>query len=117
MFAIQVRGKQSPPLSDSVWSRSLLFQLNMAAQTMLSVGVFPVGVSLAEAQGLGDMPRDMLPAPQLVMLANVAAVAESGGRDSSVADEKEMVELNTVGCSYSDSEDENVIRSVDHFVL
>lgn len=84
---------------------------------MLSVGVLPVGVSLAEAQGLSDVPRDMLPAPQLVMLANVAAVAESGGRDSSVADEKEMVELKTVGCSYSDSEDENVIRSVDHFVL
>ncbi|XP_037531592.1 RE1-silencing transcription factor [Nematolebias whitei] len=82
----------------------------MAAQTVLSVGVFPVGVSLAEAQGLSDMPRDMMPAPQLVMLANVAAVAESGGGDSSVADEKEMVELKTVGCSYSDSEDENVIR-------
>lgn len=53
-----------------------------------------------------------LPAPQLVMLANVAAVtsAEGGGCDSSVADEKEMMELKTVGCSYSDSEDESIIR-------
>ncbi|XP_017259993.1 RE1-silencing transcription factor [Kryptolebias marmoratus] len=83
----------------------------MAAQTALSVGVFPVGVSLPDdAQGLSDMPRNTLPAPQLVMLANVAAVAESGGGDGSVADEKEMMELKTVGCSYSDSEDENVIR-------
>lgn len=86
----------------------------MAAQTVLSVGMFPVGVSLTdEAPGL----RDMLPAPQLVMLANVAAAVESGGGDGSVAEEKEMVELKTVGCSYSDSEDENVIRSVDRLVL
>lgn len=53
-----------------------------------------------------------LPAPQLVMLANVAAVtsAEGAGCDGSVADEKEMMELKTVGCSYSDSEDESIIR-------
>ncbi|KAM9850064.1 RE1-silencing transcription factor [Aulostomus maculatus] len=83
----------------------------MATQTF-SVEMFPVGVSLMEdSQNLSDMPRNM-PAPQLVMLANVAAVtaAEGGGCDGSVADEKEMMELKTVGCSYSDSEDESIIR-------
>uniref|UniRef100_A0A3Q0T0H5 RE1-silencing transcription factor n=1 Tax=Amphilophus citrinellus TaxID=61819 RepID=A0A3Q0T0H5_AMPCI len=47
-----------------------------------------------------------LPAPQLVMLANVAAVtaAEGGGGCDG---EKEMMELKTVGGSYSDSEDES----------
>ncbi|XP_022617044.1 RE1-silencing transcription factor isoform X1 [Seriola dumerili] len=85
----------------------------MAAQTVFSVEMFPVGVSLMEdAQSLSDMPRNTLPAPQLVMLANVAAVtaAESGGGDGSAADEKEMMELKTVGSSYSDSEDESIIR-------
>ncbi|KAM9375496.1 RE1-silencing transcription factor [Pholidichthys leucotaenia] len=86
----------------------------MAAQTMFSLEMFPVGVTLMEdGQSLNDMPRSVLPAPQLVMLANVAAVtaAESGaGCDSSVADEKEMMELKTVGSSYSDSEDEGVVR-------
>ncbi|XP_041799844.1 RE1-silencing transcription factor [Chelmon rostratus] len=85
----------------------------MAAQTVFSVEMFPVGVSLMEdGQSLSDMPRNTLPAPQLVMLANVAAVtaAEGGGCDGSAADEKEMMELKTVGCSYSDSEDESVIR-------
>lgn len=81
--------------------------LDMAA---LSVGMFPVDVSMAEDRpGLGSMPKNTLPAPQLVMLANVAAEC-CGGGDGSVADEKEMVELKTVGCSYSDSEDESVIR-------
>ncbi|XP_035506724.2 RE1-silencing transcription factor isoform X1 [Scophthalmus maximus] len=84
----------------------------MAAQ--FSVDMFPVGVSLMEdGQSLSDMPRNTLPAPQLVMLANVAAVAAGeggGGCDGSTADEKEMMELKTVGCSYSDSEDESVIR-------
>ncbi|XP_024138988.1 RE1-silencing transcription factor [Oryzias melastigma] len=76
----------------------------------LSVGMFPVDVSMAEDRpGLGSMPKNTLPAPQLVMLANVAAEC-CGGGDGSVADEKEMVELKTVGCSYSDSEDESVIR-------
>lgn len=94
----------------------------MAAQTVLSIGVFPVSVSLTDdAQGLSDMPRNTLPAPQLVMLANVAAVAVaeggSGDGEGSVADEKDMVELKTVGCSYSDSEDENIIRLVGHFML
>ncbi|XP_070769363.1 RE1-silencing transcription factor [Enoplosus armatus] len=85
----------------------------MAAQTVFSVEMFPVGVSLMEdGQSLNDMPRNTLPAPQLVMLANVAAVtaAEGGGVDGSAADEKEMMELKTVGCSYSDSEDESIIR-------
>ncbi|XP_039976128.1 RE1-silencing transcription factor isoform X2 [Xiphias gladius] len=84
----------------------------MAAQTVFSVEMFPVGVSLMEdGQNLSDMPRNMLPAPQLVMLANVAAVtaSEGGGCDGSAADEKEMMELKTVGCSYSDSEDESII--------
>ncbi|XP_030001790.1 RE1-silencing transcription factor isoform X2 [Sphaeramia orbicularis] len=84
----------------------------MAAQTVFSVEVFPVGVSLMDdAPSLNDMPRNTLPAPQLVMLANVAAVtaAESIVCDSGVTDEKEMMELKTVGCNYSDSEDENII--------
>ncbi|XP_014906020.1 RE1-silencing transcription factor [Poecilia latipinna] len=84
----------------------------MATQTMFSAGMFPVGVSLVEdGAGLSDLPRDTLPAPQLVMLANVAAVtAAEGGDGGSMADEKEMMELKTVGCGYSDSEDEGVIR-------
>ncbi|KAM6923408.1 RE1-silencing transcription factor [Xenentodon cancila] len=85
----------------------------MAAQTVFSAGVYPADVSLSEeGPGLGGLPRNMLPAPQLVMLANVAAVtaAEAGGGDGSVADEKEMMELKTVGSNYSDSEDESVIR-------
>ncbi|XP_034038150.1 RE1-silencing transcription factor isoform X2 [Thalassophryne amazonica] len=82
----------------------------MAAQTVFSVGVMPVGVSLLDdMQNSGDMSRNTLAAPQLVMLANVAAVtaAEGGGCDVSVTDEKEMVELKTVGCSDLDSEDES----------
>lgn len=80
----------------------------MAAQTAFSPEMFPVGVSLME-----EGQSHTLPAPQLVMLANVAAVtsAEGGCCDGSVADEKEMMELKTVGCSYSDSEDESIIRS------
>uniref|UniRef100_A0A3Q3K5P3 C2H2-type domain-containing protein n=1 Tax=Monopterus albus TaxID=43700 RepID=A0A3Q3K5P3_MONAL len=90
----------------------------MAAQTAFSAEMFPVGVSVMEdAHSLSDIPRNTLPAPQLVMLANVAAVtaAEGGGCDGSVADEKEMMELKTVGCSYSDSEDESIIR-YDHYI-
>lgn len=86
----------------------------MAAETVFSVEMFPVGVSMMEdGQSLSDMPRNTLPAPQLVMLANVAAVsaAEGGATDGGAADEKEMMELKTVGCSYSDSEDESIIRS------
>ncbi|KAF7228742.1 RE1-silencing transcription factor [Nothobranchius furzeri] len=79
---------------------------------VFSVGLFPVGGSLTDDMQ-GDMPKNTLPAPQLVMLANVAAetAPENGGDgDDSVADEKEMMELQTVGSSYSDSEDEGVIR-------
>ena len=86
----------------------------MAAHTVFSDEMFPVGVSvMEEGHSLNDMPRNTLPAPQLVMLANVAAVTagEGGGGDGSTADEKEMMELKTVGSSYSDSEDENIIRS------
>lgn len=82
----------------------------MAAQPVFSLDMFPVGVPLMEdGQNLSDMPRNTLPAPQLVMLANVAAVtaAEGGGGCDG---EKEMMELKTVGGSYSDSEDESVIR-------
>lgn len=82
----------------------------MAVQPVFSLDMFPVGVPLMEdGQNLSDMPRNTLPAPQLVMLANVAAVtaAESGGGCDG---EKEMMELKTVGGSYSDSEDESVIR-------
>ena len=79
----------------------------MAAQTEFSVGMFPVGVSMME-DGQSDMTGNTLPAPQLVMLANVAAAE---GADGSAADEKEMMELKTVGCSYSDSEEESIIRS------
>ncbi|XP_031694949.1 RE1-silencing transcription factor isoform X2 [Anarrhichthys ocellatus] len=82
----------------------------MAAQTVFSVEMFPVSVPLME-DAQSDMPRNTLPAPQLVMLANVAAVtaAESSGGDGSAVDEKEMMELKTVGCSYSDSEEENIV--------
>lgn len=86
----------------------------MAAQTLFSVGMFPVGVSLVEdSPSLSDMPGNTLPAPQLVMLANVAAVTAAEGSssgDGNATDEKEMVELKTVGCSYSDSEEESIIR-------
>uniref|UniRef100_G3PVA0 C2H2-type domain-containing protein n=1 Tax=Gasterosteus aculeatus TaxID=69293 RepID=G3PVA0_GASAC len=73
-----------------------------------SVGMFPVGGPLME-DAHGDMPKNTLPAPQLVMLANVAAVTAAETGDGSAADEKEMMELKTVGCSYSDSEEENVV--------
>ncbi|XP_062249036.1 RE1-silencing transcription factor isoform X2 [Platichthys flesus] len=79
----------------------------MAAHTVFSEEMFPVEVSvMEEGQSLNT-----LPAPQLVMLANVAAVTagEGVGCDGSTADEKEMMELKTVGSSYSDSEDENII--------
>ncbi|XP_026187111.1 RE1-silencing transcription factor [Mastacembelus armatus] len=80
------------------------------ATHVFSAEMFPVGVPLIE--DAHSLPRNTLPAPQLVMLANVAAVTapEGGACDGSVADEKEMMELKTVGCSYSDSEDESIIR-------
>ncbi|XP_063732242.1 RE1-silencing transcription factor isoform X2 [Eleginops maclovinus] len=52
-----------------------------------------------------DGAQSDLPPPQLVMLANVAAVTAEGGAE----EEKEMMELKTVGCSYSDSEEESLI--------
>ncbi|XP_029368180.1 RE1-silencing transcription factor B-like [Echeneis naucrates] len=87
--------------------------MDMATPTAFSVEMFPVGVSLMEdGQTLSDMPRNTLPAPQLVMLANVAAVtaSEGNGCEGAAADEKEMMELKTVGSSYSDSEDDSIIR-------
>nr|XP_057920001.1 RE1-silencing transcription factor [Doryrhamphus excisus]XP_057920002.1 RE1-silencing transcription factor [Doryrhamphus excisus] len=83
----------------------------MATPSMFSMETFPIGVSLMDNdQSLSDVARNSA-APQLVMLANVAAVAAVDGcGEGSVADEKEMMELKTVGCSYSDSEDESVIR-------
>lgn len=79
----------------------------MSTQAVYAVEMFPVGVPVME-----ELPRNTLPAPQLVMLANVAAVtaAEASGDGGSAADEKEMMELQTVGCNYSDSEDEGIIR-------
>ncbi|XP_061748115.1 RE1-silencing transcription factor B-like [Nerophis ophidion] len=79
----------------------------MATSSMFSMEAFPVGVSMMDGhQNLGELDRNSA-APQLVMLANVAV---EGYGEGSVADEKEMMELMTVGCSYSDSEDDNVIR-------
>ncbi|XP_064874733.1 RE1-silencing transcription factor-like isoform X2 [Oncorhynchus nerka] len=78
----------------------------MASQTVYPMGLVmfstSVGMSMVEdAQGLAELPHNELPAPQLVMLANVACENPAEG--------KEMMELQTVG-SYSDSEDENIIR-------
>ncbi|XP_029626741.1 RE1-silencing transcription factor [Salmo trutta] len=78
----------------------------MASQTVYPMGLVmfstSVGMPMAEdAQGLAELPHNELPAPQLVMLANVACENPAEG--------KEMMELQTVG-SYSDSEDENIIR-------
>ncbi|XP_068460302.1 RE1-silencing transcription factor [Clinocottus analis] len=77
----------------------------MAAQTGFSVEMFPVSVPLME-----DAQSDALPAPQLVMLANVAAVTAADNGGGGDGDEKEMMELKTVGSSYSDSEEENIVR-------
>ncbi|XP_066497844.1 RE1-silencing transcription factor isoform X2 [Hoplias malabaricus] len=87
----------------------------MAAQTVFPVvsGIFvpSCGIPLPEdGHDLTELPRTDLPAPQLVMLANVALTSESPPGDYN-AEEKQMVELKNVGCSnYSDSEDENVVR-------
>ncbi|XP_028816651.1 RE1-silencing transcription factor [Denticeps clupeoides] len=56
----------------------------------------------------GNNPE--LPAPQLVMLANVALTAEGSSSDY-LSEDKQMAELQPVGSnSYSDSEDETVVR-------
>ncbi|KAK1799049.1 hypothetical protein P4O66_007319 [Electrophorus voltai] len=87
----------------------------MAAQTVFALGsgmfVPSRGIPLPdESHELPELPRTDLPAPQLVMLANVALTSEAAPGDC-VVEEKQMVELKNVGCSsYSDSEDENVIR-------
>ncbi|KAJ3588468.1 hypothetical protein NHX12_012060 [Muraenolepis orangiensis] len=106
----------------------------MATRTMFPAGVFSVGGQMMEDEGpvLSELPGNHLPVPQLVMLAN-AATAVGGGVESSAeveeeeeeeegdgvgwdgpTKEKEMVELKTVGCSYSDSEGENVRYSYDY---
>lgn len=80
----------------------------MAAQTMFSAGT--LGVSLMDnSPTLSDMHENVPPPPQLVMLANVAAVTAADG-DGSALDEKEMMELKTVGSSYLDSDEDNSSR-------
>lgn len=82
----------------------------MTAQTIFSAGT--LGVSLMDnSPNLSDMHENTPPAPQLVMLANVAAVtAADGGGDGSVLDGKEMMELKTVGSSYLDSDEDSGSR-------
>ncbi|XP_036407661.1 RE1-silencing transcription factor [Megalops cyprinoides] len=83
----------------------------MAAQTVYPMGVVMftplVGMPLgSEGHGVPELSRTDLAAPQLVMLANVALTSEGAGCDYMI-EEKQMVELKTVGSSsYSDSEDE-----------
>ncbi|XP_062331758.1 RE1-silencing transcription factor isoform X1 [Osmerus eperlanus] len=85
----------------------------MAAQTVYPLAMFPPTVSVAmeeDSHSLTELSRNDLPAPQLVMLANVAVISEGNGSEN-MAEEKEMMELKNVGSSsYSDSEDESVIR-------
>ncbi len=86
----------------------------MSAQTLYpaAAGIFmPVGIPLPEVgHDLPELPRNDVVAPQLVMLANVVLSSEASSSDYN-AEEKQMVELKTVGCNnYSDSEEEGVIR-------
>ncbi|XP_066576557.1 RE1-silencing transcription factor isoform X2 [Amia ocellicauda] len=84
----------------------------MAAQTVHPVGVFssPVGIPLSgEVQGLTELSRTEMAAPQLVMLANVALTSEVNNCEYMV-EEKQMVELKTVGSTFSDSEEEDIVR-------
>lgn len=84
----------------------------MAAPALFSAG--PLGVSLDNGPALCDMHENAPPPPQLVMLANVAAadgegsVLEGGGAERET--EKEMVELKTVGSSYTDSDEDSGSR-------
>lgn len=81
----------------------------MTAQTIFSAGT--LGVSLMDSSpNLSDMHENTPPAPQLVMLANVAAVTAADGGDGSALDEKEMMELKTVGSSYLDSDEDSGSR-------
>ena len=84
---------------------------------MFPAGVFSVGGEMVEDEGpsLSDLPGNNLPVPQLVMLANAAtavggmeSAAEDGASCDGLTEEKDMVELKTVGCTYSDSEGESV---------
>ncbi|KAK6493357.1 RE1-silencing mRNAion factor B-like [Huso huso] len=80
----------------------------MAAHIGHSIGASmfssTIGMPLSEdLYGLNDLPKTDLPAPQLVMLANVALTAEVGGGEYQNED-KQMAELKTVGNSLSDSE-------------
>ncbi|KAG7335271.1 hypothetical protein KOW79_001867 [Hemibagrus wyckioides] len=84
----------------------------MASQTAfnLCTDVFATSgnASLPEEPEVNSIPDTELPAPQLVMLANVALNTESPPEE-----EKQMAELKNVGCSgYSDSEDENVVHYI-----
>ncbi|XP_051774278.1 RE1-silencing transcription factor [Ctenopharyngodon idella] len=86
----------------------------MSAQTVYPAtsGIFmPVGIPLPEVgHDLPELSRNDVAAPQLVMLANVVVSSETSSSDYN-AEEKQMVELKTVGCNnYSDSEEEGVIR-------
>ncbi|XP_059377866.1 RE1-silencing transcription factor-like [Carassius carassius] len=86
----------------------------MSAQTVYpaTAGLFmPVGIPLPEVgHELPELPQNDVAAPQLVMLANVVVSSEVSSSDYN-AEEKQMVELKTVGCNnYSDSEEEGVIR-------
>ncbi|KAK1175671.1 RE1-silencing transcription factor A-like [Acipenser oxyrinchus oxyrinchus] len=80
----------------------------MAAQIGHSIGASmfssTIGMPLSEDMyGLNELPKTNLPAPQLVMLANVALTAEVGGCEY-LNEDKQMAELKTVGNSLSDSE-------------
>lgn len=82
----------------------------MASQTAfnLCTDVFVTSgdASLPKEPDVNTVSGTELAVPQLVMLANVALNTESPAEE-----EKQMVELKNVGCcSYSDSEDENVVR-------
>ncbi|TSK87420.1 RE1-silencing transcription factor [Bagarius yarrelli] len=82
----------------------------MASQTVfnLCTDVFASsgGASLHEGPEVNVISGTELPVPQLVMLANVALNSEPPPEE-----EKQMAELKNVGCcSYSDSEDENVVH-------
>ncbi|CAL8300632.1 unnamed protein product [Arctogadus glacialis] len=94
----------------------------MATRAMFPAGVFSVGGEMVEDEGpsLSDLPGINLPVPQLVMLANAAtavggmdSAAEDGASCDGLTEEKDMVELKTVGCTYSDSEGESVRYSYD----
>ncbi|XP_030223592.1 RE1-silencing transcription factor isoform X1 [Gadus morhua] len=94
----------------------------MATRAMFPAGVFSVGGEMVEDEGpsLSDLPGNNLPVPQLVMLANAAtavggmeSAAEDGASCDGLTEEKDMVELKTVGCTYSDSEGESVRYSYD----